>query len=176
MISPEYCLMMARYNAWQNRLLRGALERMTEAALRQERGAFFGSILGTINHVLWADALWLARLEGRAIETVSIVESPELYETLSGWSTERFRTDGHLLRWAERLGEGALGEDVLDGDLHWYSAAAEKEMTRSRAQCVVHMFNHQTHHRGQVHAMLTQAGENTADTDLPLMPQEGPWL
>lgn len=170
-VTPEYCLMMARYNAWQNRQLRGTLERMTDAALREERGAFFGSILGTVNHLLWGDMIWLARFEGREGPAASIAQSPAFQPTLAAWGAERFRTDSRLLLWAERM--TAL---ELTGRMSWFSGAAGRDVSKPIALCVTHMFNHQTHHRGQVHAMLTQAGERPGDTDLFLMPEDGPWL
>jgi uncharacterized damage-inducible protein DinB len=70
-----------------------------------------------------------------------------------------------ILRWAE-----SLDQAWLDGQLTWYSGAAQMEITRPNWILVSHMFNHQTHHRGQVHCMITQCGLKPFDTDLPLMP------
>jgi uncharacterized damage-inducible protein DinB len=171
MISPEFCLTMARYNAWQNRQTRSAMERLTDAALREERGAFFGSILGTANHLLWGDLIWMARFDGGEVPPGGIKESPDLHPTMATWGAERFRTDGRILQWAEKL--KALD---MTGDLTWFSGAQGKDVSRPMATCITHFFNHQTHHRGQIHAMLTAAGENTGDTDLVFMPEDGPWL
>ena len=63
MISPDYCLEMARYNQWQNNGLRKIVKAMSDEDLRADRGAFFGSILRTLNHVMWGDILWLARFD-----------------------------------------------------------------------------------------------------------------
>ena len=120
MISPRYCLTMARYNAWQNRQLKAAFEALAPEDLTRDRGAFFGSILATANHLLWADRIWLARFTGG------------------------------------RAPDGRIAESV--------------------GLCVTHMFNHQTHHRGQIHAMLTQAGAAAPVSDLFILPDEGPWL
>ncbi|TCS63196.1 putative damage-inducible protein DinB [Primorskyibacter sedentarius] len=171
MISPEYVLTMARYNAWQNRQLRGALERMTDASLRLDRGAFFRSIFETVNHLLWADQIWMARLDGGTAPKGGIPESHKFQPTLAAWSAERFRTDGRILGWAE-----ALTEEELKGDLKWYSQVQKAEQTKPKALCIVHLFNHQTHHRGQVHAMVTAAKETAPTSDLPFMPANGPWL
>ena len=65
------------------------------------------------------------------------------------------------------------GEE-LAGELHWYSHAMGREMAKPYGLCVMHLFNHQTHHRGQVHAMLTAAGARPDDTDLPFMPEDIP--
>ena len=171
MITPDYCRMMARYNAWQNRWLRATLEAMPQEEALRDRGAFFGSLLGTANHVLWADAVWLARLEEREGPGGSIAESVALHPTPAAWAAARYRMDARLLRWAEEL----RAVDLL-GDLAWMSGAAGRRVSRPCALCIVHMFNHATQHRGQMHAMLTAAGYPTEDTDLFLMPEEGPWL
>lgn len=164
-VTPDYCRMMARYNAWQNEGLRRMLAGMPDAELRAARGAFFGSIMATVNHILWADRVWLARLSGGAAPEGGTAESVAFTPTAAVWGAERFRTDGALTLWAERL-------DAVElvGDLVWQSALTGREARRPVAMCVVHMFNHQTHHRGQVHAMLTAAGMSPGPTDLFLMP------
>ena len=171
MITPDYCLMMARYNAWQNRHLRQTLESMDDAALREERGAWFFSILGTVNHLLWGDMLWMSRLDGGQAPEGGIKESPGLWPTLATWGADRFRTDARILHWAEKI-----TAVELTGPLTFHSRLMGRDVTRRKGLCVAHMFNHQTHHRGQVHAMLTQAGERPGETDLFLMPEDGPWL
>ena len=168
--TPEYCVAMARYNAWQNRQLRQMLDGVPQEVLTEERGAFFGSILGTLNHILWADRAWLSRLSGSPMPPGGMDATTTLTPTLPVWSAERFRTDGALLRWAE--GVHALG---LVGPLRWTSLSEGREISAETGLCAVHMFNHQTHHRGQVHAMMTAAGLPAPVTDLVLMPQEGPW-
>lgn len=167
MVTPEYCRVMARYNAWQNDGLRRMLEAMPEAELRRDRGAFFGSIMATVNHVLWADRVWMARIAGTDRPPGGIAESVGLTPTAAVWGAERFRTDGAITLWAE----GVAAVDLV-GDLVWQSALTGREERRPVALCVVHMFNHQTHHRGQVHAMLTAAGLEPGTTDLFLMPGE----
>lgn len=167
MISPEFCKMMARYNAWQNEQMRAAAERLTEAELRTDRGAFFGSIMGTMNHLLWGDLSWMARFDGDQLPEGSIQESTTLTPTLAVWSAERFRTDGRIKLWAEKLHN--LG---LQGDITWFSGSQDRDVTVPLSQAVVHFFNHQTHHRGQVHSLLTAAGQGTGDTDLVFMPEE----
>ncbi len=171
MISTEYCVTMARYNAWQNRQLREVVEATEPAVLEADRGAFFGSILGTLNHVLWADRVWLARFGMGEAPGVGISESVTLTPSGQAWAVERFRADGRLMLWAERL-----SNVDLTGDLTWYSGAAGRAVTRPRGMLVTHLFNHQTHHRGQIHAMLTAAGLTAPVTDLFMMPEDGPWL
>lgn len=171
MVNPGYVLTMARYNAWQNKQLNAAMAGLTAAALQQDRGAFFGSILGTANHILWADMMWMARFQGQTPPDVPITDSPALMPTLATWSAARFRMDGRILLWAEKL-------QALDlvGSLTWYSGLSQANETRPIAALVMHMFNHQTHHRGQIHAMLTACGAAAPVSDLFFMPQDGPWL
>ncbi|WP_421904428.1 DinB family protein [Mameliella sp.] len=171
MISPEYCLVMARYNAWQNRQVKHAFAALDEAELGRDRKAFFGSILGTANHLLWGDMIWMSRLAGTARPEGGIKESPRLTASRSEWEIARFRTDAEILLWAERLRAVDLA-----GELSWYSGAIGCNVSKPMSLCVTHMFNHQTHHRGQVHAMLTAAGVAAPVSDLAFMPEEGPWL
>ncbi|MEP2530441.1 DinB family protein [Shimia sp.] len=163
--TPEYCGMMARYNTWQNTQVKAACERLTEAQLRADKGAFFGSIMNTLNHLLWGDQAWMSRFDDGEKPEGGIAESVGLYPTLAVWGVERFRMDTRIQQWAD-----TLNQDDLARDLSWFSGAANRDVTAPMAMCVVHMFNHQTHHRGQIHAMLTEAGQNPGDTDLFMMP------
>ncbi len=170
-ISPDYVVTMARYNAWQNKQLKTAFQGLDAAALDRDRGGFFGSLLRTASHLLWGDGVWMARFDGGTPPEGGIAGSVDLVTTREDWAIARFHMDARILRWAEGL--GALD---LAGDLRWYSGSAGAEVTRPRALCVAHMFNHQTHHRGQIHAMLTAAGAEAPVTDLFMMPSGGPWL
>ncbi|WP_328591477.1 DinB family protein [Marimonas lutisalis] len=171
MVTPEHVLSMARYNAWQNKQMKAALRELGDAACREDRGAFFGSILGTVNHLLWGDGRWMGRFDGGEAQTLAIEKSPGLTPNLSEWAVARFHMDGRILLWAEKLHAVDLA-----GDLTWTSGAGEAPHHKPMGLCVVHMFNHQTHHRGQVHAMVTAAGGKGWVTDLPFMSEEGPWL
>lgn len=167
MITVEYVRQMAQYNAWQNKALTGAADTLETAELLRHRGAFFGSILGTLNHLLWGDRLWMHRFDGWEAPEGGIAESATLLPTYAAWRGDRMRADGHILLWARRL-----RPVDLRGEARWYSGSQGRYVTKPVATCVAHMFNHQTHHRGQVHAMLTAAGATTSDTDLVFMPEE----
>ena len=158
---------MARYNAWQNNGLRDMIAEMRPSDLKQDRGAFFGSILGTLNHLLWGDTLWMSRFDGGAGSELSIAQSVDLTPTPAVWAADRFRMDARITLWAARV----RAVDLV-GDLKWFSGAANQDMVKPMALCVAHFFNHQTHHRGQIHAMLTAAGKKPAATDLPFMPED----
>ena len=166
-IGPDYARLMARYAAWQNAALIGAAETLAPDALTLDRGAFFGSIFATLNHLLWGDRIWMARFSGspmpnRGSIAESVAEEPDWRRFVAA-RTDR---DTMTVSWADGLEPGAL-----NGDLTWHSGALDREVSKPRAMLVVHMFNHGTHHRGQVHAMLTAAGARTADTDLFVMPE-----
>jgi len=163
-ITPDYVRVMARYNAWQNASLFGAADQINEDARRQDRGAFFGSIQGTLAHLLWGDTIWMSRFDGWDAPAAGIPDSPAFIDDWVALKAARDLADGRILDWAGRVS----GAD-LTGDLAWYSGAMKRDVTKPRALCIIHMFNHQTHHRGQVHAMLTAAGARPDDTDLPFM-------
>lgn len=167
MIDRDYCLTMSHYNTWQNKQLTEALHSLDTTELTKNRKAFFKSILGTVNHLLWGDMMWMARFDGGPPPAGGIAESVDLHPTLAAWSAERFRTDGRIRLWAERL-----NNIDLKGDLSWFSGVLGRQVRKSYELCVVHMFNHQTHHRGQVHAMLTATGKPAPVSDLFLMPED----
>lgn len=168
MIDKEYVLLMARYNTWQNKQLRSAVKAMSAADLEAERGAFFGSIFGTLNHILWGDTMWMSRWCSDVTKPeTGISESPRYTPTAGVWDAERFRMDGRIRIWAQTLSNMDLRDHVT-----WYSGAIDQQVTQPLSVCVAHMFNHQTHHRGQVSQMLSQAGCTPPVSDLVFMPED----
>lgn len=167
MITAAYCQTMARYNRWQNRSLLDAAKLLDEAALTQERGAFFGSIAATFSHLMWGDHLWMSRFDGWDAPRVGIADSRCYVADWGDLRTKRTITDARIVRWAD-----ALDESDLAAELTWFSGALGREVSKPKALLLVHFFNHQTHHRGQIHAMLTAAGAPPGDTDLFIMPKD----
>ncbi len=165
MITPDYPRLMAQYNAWQNESLTEAANNISEEARRQDRGAYFGSIFGTFNHLLWGDERWLARFEARDAPDWPSAESPRYTPDWVSFMARRRAMDQAIIAWAE-----GVEPEWLDTILRWRSGAAGGEFARPMGLLVTHFFNHQTHHRGQIHAMLTAAGARTEDTDLMLLP------
>ena len=168
MITPAYCQTMARYNAWQNHSLFTAADALTPEARDADRGAFFGSIRATLSHLMWGDLMWMARFDGSESPGGSIGDSPQRFD----WAmlmADRPKLDARIAGWA-----WMVSAEDLAGDLRWYSGALGRDLTKPYALCVMHVFNHQTHHRGQVHALLTAAGAQPDATDLPFMPDEVP--
>ncbi len=163
MITVDYVRAMAEYNRWQNQNLYGAAEGMSDAARKEPRAAWFGSIHGTLNHLLWGDQIWMSRFAGTAKpRAAGIPDSAAMYESWDELKGERAAFDRIILDWAERLDPA-----WLDGGLTWFSGAVGRELSRPKWLLAAHLFNHQTHHRGQVHCMLTQAGVRPGTTDLP---------
>jgi uncharacterized damage-inducible protein DinB len=168
MIDKSFVTTMAAYNAWQNQSLYGAADTLTDEARRQDRGAFFGSIHATFCHLLWGDRMWLSRFAGTPKPSVPGSESARMIEAWGELAVERRATDALIADWAAEL-----SPDWLAGDLTWVSGISRRELTRPKTLLVAHFFNHQTHHRGQVHAMLTAAGAKPDDTDLMLLDARG---
>lgn len=165
MITAGWCTMMVEYNSWQNRQLADLFYVMTPTDLERDQGAFFRSILGTANHLLWGDGLWMARFDGGARAECTVTDSADLCATAPDWAAARRQMDDRISHWAS-----SLRAPDLDGDLSWFSGVYGCHVTKPLAQCVTHMFNHQTHHRGQIHAMLTASGSPAPVSDLAFMP------
>jgi uncharacterized damage-inducible protein DinB len=166
MISADYARLMARYNTWQNGSLLAAAADLSAAERLQDRGAFFGSVQRTFSHLLWGDGMWMARLDGGASPQGSIRDSASLWQDWDAFAGARAAMDARIVDWAQGLGDADCA-----GDLTWMSGALGRTVTKPRGLCIMHMFNHQTHHRGQIHAMLTSAGARPGDTDLFIMPE-----
>jgi len=165
MIGRGYVQRMARYNRWQNENLYGAADGLSETERQRERGAFFGSIEKTLNHLLWGDQRWLSCFTGVPGPTDGIPESVSFAGSWTSLKSERAEFDRKIIAWADAVDDAWLVEDQT-----YYSGATKREWTKPRWLLVTHMFNHQTHHRGQVHCMLTAAGAKPSDTDLPFLP------
>ena len=166
MIDGAYVERMARYNRWQNENLYSAADRLSEIERCRERGAFWGSIHNMLNHLLWGDRMWMSRLTGSPRPSVGIADSGSLYADWTALNAERIRFDQTIIDWAD-----AIAPSWLAAKMTYYSLPVQRDVTQPHWVLVTHLFNHQTHHRGQVHCMLTQAGERPSDTDLPFMPE-----
>jgi uncharacterized damage-inducible protein DinB len=166
MIDGAYVERMARYNRWQNENLYSAADRLSEIERCRERGAFWSSIHNTLNHLLWGDRMWMSRLTGSPRPSVGIADSGSLYADWTALKAERIRFDQTIIDWAD-----AIAPSWLAAEMTYYSLPVQRDVTQPHWVLVTHLFNHQTHHRGQVHCMLTQAGERPSDTDLPFMPE-----
>ena len=174
---PEFAL-LAEYNRWMNARLYAAAATLPEAELARDRGAFFGSILGTLNHVAVADTIWLKRFAASpraqaALAPVCELPAPRaldapLFPRFSGLRAHREWLDGIIAAWV-----GGLGAHDLQQVLPYANTRGER-FERVLGQLLLHFFNHQTHHRGQATTLLSQAGVDVGVTDLlALIPDAG---
>ena len=163
MIEPRYCQVMARYSRWMNERLYALLAEMSDGERRRDRGAFFGSMHGTLNHLLWGDRIWL----GRFIDEPCAVPpfGADMYEDFAELQRERESTDRKMLKWA-----GNLTAAWLASTLTYTGKADGRTREMPAAMAAIHLFNHGTHHRGQLTTLLKQAGRDPGVTDLPWLP------
>jgi uncharacterized damage-inducible protein DinB len=164
LVSPAFVRTMAAYNAEMNRRLYAAAERIPDPARRLDRAAFWGSIHGTLCHLLWGDQSWMARFDDWPKPTVIQKQSAGLIGDFDELRRARIDADARILTWAERITDPWLAQDQV-----WFSVSAQRELQQPRSLLVTHFFNHQTHHRGQAHALITACGEQIGDTDLFLV-------
>ncbi|MGI9343207.1 MAG: DinB family protein [Gammaproteobacteria bacterium] len=153
---------LAAYNRQMNVQFYSACARLDDADLRKDRGAFFSSIFGTLNHMLLVDRLWFGGFTGNRVEFGSLRE--ELFADFQELRTEREKTDADIVAWVETLTDDAL------------AAPFSEQLAFPLWLTVTHFFNHQTHHRGQVSALLSQCGIDYGTTDLPWVDGIGPPL
>jgi uncharacterized damage-inducible protein DinB len=169
----DHIRLMAQYNGWMNQKLYAAAAGLSHEALLQDRGAFFHSILGTLNHIAVGDTVWLKRFTAHpagfplldALATVPVPASLQdlLYPDLAGLADYRRWLDTLIPEWI-----GSIQEHHLDQVLAYRSMAGVAS-ERSFYGLLIHFFNHQTHHRGQASTLLSQVGIDIGPTDLLLL-------
>jgi uncharacterized damage-inducible protein DinB len=158
----NYAELMAEYNHWMNHKLYGICAEIPDERRREDRGAFFKSIHGTLNHLLFGDRIWLGRFIN---QPYSAKIGQELYSDFDELWQQRELTDQKILEWSKDL-----TDEWLERSLTYKSASDNIERSLPHWILVTHMFNHQTHHRGQLTTLLSQLGYNPGVTDLPWLP------
>lgn len=153
----------ARYNRWMNERLFDRCAELSDEERKQDRGAFFKSIHGTLNHLLLADRLWLGRLTGQPYPFTSLDQ--ELFADFAALRTARGETDDALDAWV-----AGLTDESLAAPFSFHSISQNRVVRLPLWQCVLQVFNHQTHHRGQLTTLLSQAGIDPGLTDLLWLP------
>ncbi|MFT7191337.1 MAG: putative damage-inducible protein DinB [Sulfitobacter sp.] len=166
MPNKEYVLTMARYNCWQNENLLSSANEFSDEERQKERGSFFGSIQKTFSHIFWGDMVWMSKFEETLKPDGGITDSTDLISSWHWFRGARQTLDARILTWAHEV-----TSDWFEGDLSWHSGAMGRDISRPKKTLVIQIFNHQTHHRGQIHAMMTAAGARPDDTDVPFMPE-----
>lgn len=154
---------MARYSASMNERLHSTCATLPAQERTRDRGAFFGSIHATLNHLLWGDRMWLGRFVGPACNQPAF--GTDMFESFDDLRRERQETDAATLRWA-----GGVTREWLESTIEYTSKVDGKTRRLPAAIAAVHLFNHGTHHRGQVTTLMKQAGVDPGVTDLPWLP------
>lgn len=154
--------MFARYNQWANRRLYEAVTALPESDYRADRGAFFGSLHGTLNHVVVTDRIWMERFTGEGPVHMSLDEVP--YGTLAELAAARRAEDERIIAFVD-----GLAEDDLSKTFSYRRFSDPREITQPLTPALDHFFNHQTHHRGQAHSLVTMSAGNDAMPALDLL-------
>lgn len=154
---------LARYNRWMNERLYAVCAEISDEERKQDRGAFFKSVHGILNHLLLADRIWLGRFTHEPFKVSSLDQ--ELYADFGQLRRERAKTDDAIDAWV-----AALTEDALSGSLRYTSIVNPEEREMPLWFTALHFFNHQTHHRGQLTTLLSQMGCDSGVTDLMWVP------
>ena len=158
MSTPEHYRRFADYNAWANRRLYDAAAALPDAEYRADRKAFFGSLHRTLNHLMVGDRIWMHRFdgEGETYEQLDLV----LYDDLPSLRAAREIEDARIVRYAE-----GLTQADIDNNFDYHNTQGLRFVSLM-APVLDHFFNHQTHHRGQAHALLSAAGAAAPPLDI----------
>lgn len=159
MMEAQQVRLMSAYNRVMNERIYAVCAELTEAERRRDRQAFFGSIHGTLNHMLLVDRLWFGAFVGKPVSFGALDE--ELYASFDELHHERVGMDAKICAWADQLLTATLNAPFQSGG---------GGMDYPLWAVVTHFFNHQTHHRGQITVLLSQQGVDYGVTDLPWVP------
>jgi uncharacterized damage-inducible protein DinB len=154
--------MFAGYNAWCNERLFVAAAALSDADYRADRGAFFKSVHGTLNHLLVADRIWMKRFTGVGEQPPSL--DAILYDDFEALRAARQSQDTLISRYI-----GRLSDDDLNRPIRYRTLVNPQTLEQALAPALDHFFNHQTHHRGQAHALLSSIVGNDATPSFDLI-------
>jgi len=162
-MSPEHAKLMAQYNLWMNEKIYKVCADIPDAELKRDRGAFFKSIHGTLNHIMGGDKVWLGRFVGEPFKLQGFDQI--LHEQFSDLRAAREQLDKRICEWAN-----GLTAEKLESKLRYTSIFGPEPRSFVLWTVVTHFFNHQTHHRGQITTLLSQCNLDVGATDLIAMP------
>ena len=155
----QHFQMFAAYNSWANQRVYDAAAELREDEFLCDAGAFFKSMMGTLNHVLAADRIWMKRFTGDGDAPASLDEI--LFHDLPSLRAAREAEDRRIVRWI-----GGLGDKALTGRFTYMTVTDMRTISQRLIPSLAHFFNHQTHHRGQAHTILTSLGRPSLSLDL----------
>ena len=155
----QHFMMFAAYNRWANERIFAAAAVLTDEEFERDTGIFFKSVMATLNHILVADRIWLKRFTGQgdapsALDTI-------LHRDYARLWAAREAEDARFINWISDLSERALG-----GRFTYMTVTDMRTVSQRLAPSLAHVFNHQTHHRGQTHGALTMLGQPSISLDL----------
>ncbi|WP_192362258.1 DinB family protein [Mesorhizobium mediterraneum] len=157
----QHFMMFAGYNQWANSRIYDAAADLDEEEFHRNVGVFFGSMMGTLNHVLTADRIWMRRFTGEGDAPARL--DTILHRALPGLQLAREAEDKRIIDWI-----GTLSDKALSGRFSYMTVSDMRTVSQRLAPALDHFFNHQTHHRGQAHAILTILGRPSVPLDLTL--------
>jgi uncharacterized damage-inducible protein DinB len=151
--------MFGHYNAWANGRLYEAAAALSTEQYRADRGAFFKSVHGTLNHLLVTDHVWMHRFtgEGAAPERLDAI----LFENFNELRAAREAEDRRIIDFVDRLDDARIA-----GTIRYRRVSTPEQFEQQMAPALAHWFNHQTHHRGQIHGLLTGLVGKAPELDL----------
>ena len=152
-------IQFAGYNAWANRRLYDAAATLSDQEYRADKGAFFKSMHGTLNHLLATDRIWMRRFtgEGEAPQRLDAI----LHERFDALRQARESEDRRIVAYIDSLDEARLA-----GVIRYRRVSTPEEFVQPLMPALDHWFNHQTHHRGQAHTILSSLGKPPPELDL----------
>ena len=155
----DHYLMFAAYNAWANDILYKAVAKLSDEQFHRDCGAFFGSVHGTLNHLLVGDNLWMSRFQRKESNIKS--QDTVLHEDFDGLKFARSAMDVQIIEFVQNL-----SKKDLESELEFQTILNPVVITHPFSLALAHFFNHQTHHRGQVHGLLSQLTDDAPPLDL----------
>jgi uncharacterized damage-inducible protein DinB len=155
----------ARYNAWANARLYAAAAELNDLDYRADRGAFFRSVHGTLNHLLVADRIWMQRFTGTGEAPTRL--DATLFDTFADLRAARISEDARIVAWIEGLDDAAFVSSF-----RYRRISSSEEFEQALGPALAHFFNHQTHHRGQAHGLLTAICGRAPELDLLFFQRE----
>ena len=161
----SHYVMFAGYNAWCNERLYDAVARLPDSDYRANRGAFFKSLHGTLNHLLLGDRIWMRRFTGTGEHPLRL--DAILYEDFASLRAARRAEDDRISRYV-----AALTEAELASTIRYRTIVQPIEIEQALSPALDHFFNHQTHHRGQAHGLLTAITGDAPSFDLIIYQRE----
>ena len=155
----QHFAMMAGYNTWCNERIYEVAAQLSDADYRADRGAFFKSVHGTLNHLLVADRIWMRRFtgEGEAPNRLDAI----LFEDFAELRAAREKEDERIIAYIDGLSDADIA-----ARFRYRTITNPTDVEQPLAPALMHFFNHQTHHRGQAHCILTSLGKDAPPLDI----------